>query len=94
MGAPSVNFSSSHSLTLCLSLSGVACTETKACHTFKHHYEECAARVASGKTLIEGENCVEELCELGPRLRFVDGSRDGIGGCGKVLGSGSRHAES
>ncbi|KAM0788178.1 hypothetical protein ACM66B_001339 [Microbotryomycetes sp. NB124-2] len=39
------------------------CEETK-CKTFKHHYEECAARIAAGKTQIEGETCVEELFHL------------------------------
>lgn len=40
-----------------------ACENSKACHGFKHHFEECAERVTSGKVLLPGENCVEELCE-------------------------------
>ncbi|KAK4050121.1 ubiquinol--cytochrome-c reductase subunit 6 [Microbotryomycetes sp. JL201] len=39
------------------------CEQTK-CKTFKHHYEECAARISAGKTQIEGETCVEELFHL------------------------------
>ncbi|KAK4058256.1 ubiquinol--cytochrome-c reductase subunit 6 [Microbotryomycetes sp. JL221] len=38
--------------------------EQKQCKTFRHHYEECAERVAAGKTHIEGETCVEELFHL------------------------------
>ncbi|ORY88739.1 ubiquinol-cytochrome C reductase hinge domain-containing protein [Leucosporidium creatinivorum] len=41
-----------------------ACAESKECHAVKHHFEECAARVASGKVLIENEDCVEELFHL------------------------------
>ncbi|KAL8286566.1 hypothetical protein RQP46_004583 [Phenoliferia psychrophenolica] len=41
-----------------------ACENSKACHGFKHHFEECAERVTSGKVQLPGENCVEELFHM------------------------------
>lgn len=41
-----------------------ACGQTKACKSFLHHLEECGERLAEGKTMIQGETCVEELCAL------------------------------
>ncbi|GAA6010455.1 hypothetical protein JCM11491_006946 [Sporobolomyces phaffii] len=38
-----------------------ACAQTKVCANFKHHFEECGERLAAGKTIIDGETCVEEL---------------------------------
>ncbi|BGP54568.1 hypothetical protein JCM8202_004942 [Rhodotorula sphaerocarpa] len=38
-----------------------ACGQTKACKSFLHHLEECGERLAEGKTMIQGETCVEEL---------------------------------
>ncbi|GAA6058659.1 hypothetical protein JCM10212_004070 [Sporobolomyces blumeae] len=38
-----------------------ACGQTKVCANFKHHFEECGERLAAGKTIVEGETCVEEL---------------------------------
>ncbi|KDE07541.1 hypothetical protein MVLG_02212 [Microbotryum lychnidis-dioicae p1A1 Lamole] len=40
-----------------------ACAE-KPCGTYKHHFDHCQKRVQAGQTLIEGENCVEELFHL------------------------------
>ncbi|GAA5898772.1 cytochrome b-c1 complex subunit 6 family protein [Sporobolomyces salmoneus] len=38
-----------------------ACGQTKVCANFKHHFEECGERLAAGKTIVDGETCVEEL---------------------------------
>ncbi|GAA6000207.1 cytochrome b-c1 complex subunit 6 family protein [Rhodotorula paludigena] len=38
-----------------------ACGQTKVCHEFKHHLEECGERLAAGKTIVDNETCVEEL---------------------------------
>ncbi|GAA5938308.1 cytochrome b-c1 complex subunit 6 family protein [Sporobolomyces koalae] len=38
-----------------------ACGQTKVCANFKHHFEECGERIAAGKTIVDGETCVEEL---------------------------------
>jgi len=40
-----------------------ACGQTKVCANFKHHFEECGERLAAGKTIVDGETCVEELCK-------------------------------
>lgn len=40
-----------------------ACGQTKVCANFKHHFEECGERIAAGKTIVDGETCVEELCK-------------------------------
>ncbi|SCZ99375.1 BZ3500_MvSof-1268-A1-R1_Chr3-1g05977 [Microbotryum saponariae] len=40
-----------------------ACAE-KPCGTYKHHFDHCQKRVQAGQTMIEGENCVEELFHL------------------------------
>ncbi|SCV71097.1 BQ2448_2685 [Microbotryum intermedium] len=40
-----------------------ACAEQK-CATYKHHFDHCQKRVQDGQTLIEGENCVEEMFHL------------------------------
>jgi len=41
----------------------IACGQTKVCANFKHHFEECGERLAAGKTIVDGETCVEELCK-------------------------------
>lgn len=46
-----------------------ACADSKACHSFKHHFEECAERINAGNKHIEAENCVEELCKPGRAWR-------------------------
>lgn len=55
-----------------MNLVTIEVAQTKACAGFKHHLDECTERVLSGKTLIKGEDCVEELCTFD--LLFQDRS--------------------